>query len=67
MEEKEKPTKYGRRASKKRRVPQQKEISKERRVCDIICKKKKEGFKRQRSILEQDFDSAQTRKGAAQS
>lgn len=27
--------------SKKRRVPQQKEISKERRVCDIIGNKKK--------------------------
>ena len=29
--------------SKKRRVPQQKEIKKERRVCDIIGKQKKKG------------------------
>jgi len=29
--------------SKKRCVPQQKEISKERRVCDIIGNKKKRG------------------------
>jgi len=49
---------------KKRRFPQEKEISKERRVCDIIVTKE-EGLKKKKSILEQDFDSAQTRKRAA--
>jgi len=33
--------------SKKRCVPQQKEISKERRVCDIIGNKKKRGTKKE--------------------
>jgi len=48
--------------SKKRPVPQQKDISKERRVCDTIGnKKRKERLERQ-SILKQYFDSAKTRK-----
>ena len=49
----------------KRYVPQQKEISKERRVCDIIGKQKKRAGLKRRSILEQDFDSARTRKRRA--
>jgi len=63
MEEIENPTRYGGRAQQEevRSTTERKEV-KEGGVCDIIGNKK-EGLKR-RSILEQDFDSAQTRRAA---